>query len=135
MNLIESIMNNIDKNLNESDLVDPVLYVHDVLSKVEPTTEFDKLCIEYNDKFEEMCGYNTIACDIYPGFDKENAESYLSPEDYKTFKENYDKYQAARLELREIADKIDAIPDSEIGETAMNYYKGKEIKVDGSRSE
>ena len=111
------------KKLNESDLVDPVLYAQDVLYKKEPQTEFDKLCVEYNDIFLRMCKYNTIASDIYPGFDKENAESYLSPEDYKKFKKYNDLYQSEREKLSQVSDKIDAIPDEEVGDMAMQYKK------------
>ena len=104
--------------------IDPVTYAMEVLpNHGGAKTEFDKLCVEYKNIFDTMCKYNTVACDIYPGFDKENAEKYLSPAEYKKFKKYDDLYQSERQKLRDVSDKIDLIPDDEIGETAYNYYK------------
>lgn len=103
------------------DEIDPVGYANEVLSNEKPTSKFDKLALEYKNIFDKMAEYNSVVCDIYPGFDKENAEKYLSPKEYKKFKEYQDKYEEERLKLNDVYDKLYQLTDDEIGDRAKQY--------------
>ena len=92
------------KGVYRSELADPATYKHE---KEVKNTEYGKLVNKYNDIDDKMVKYNTERNNIYPGYDKENAEKELSAKDYKKFVALTEKYENERRKLRDVADEYE----------------------------
>ena len=87
-------------------------------------TELDKLCLKVHDLADTYTKYNTIAMNIYPGFDN-SPEEHVSPEEAEKYHQYKDKYEELREEAADILfNQIYTLPDSAMDDKVIEFLKG-----------